>query len=866
MRKDETVKKVIFTLITSLTLVVSASISVWASPLAYPIERLSGQDRVGTALSISEKGWTSADTVILCEYADFPDSIASTPFAVSLDAPILLTQGTALDPRVVEEIKRLQPGRVVLLGGTGVLKPAIEEELGKFDFPIVVERIGGQNRYETSVLLAQKVPNDVVILANGDTFPDALSAASFAGIKQIPIVLTSKKMPEFVLNYLNETQPRQIIVIGGEGAIPSEGLTDHGFAIETRLGGQDRYETNAAVVSFVQDAYETDDLFLASGITFPDAVAGTVLAAKYKAPLLLTEKEDIPTSVYTYMREHMKVEPPRPSPGPSGTPGTPTTRPKQAEITPAGGLNLRESPSSSGAKLATIPQGTLITLLEEQAGWYKTTFADQTGWVAAEYLTLVDPSGSDNQPDKPAEPKTRQGVITAANGLNLRDNPSSSGEKLVTIPKDATIQILAEQSGWYQTTYETKTGWISAEYVSLIPSEASDPPPAAPPAPKKGKSTAANGLNLRATPAAAGEKITTVPGGTLFEIIEEENGWYKISFDSHTGWVSGEYVEIVENTDEDKADDAKADEPAVNPNPPSEETLPEITIDLSVNGTVYILGGSGVISSTAQSIIEGKAFSKYKENLRDFPPLPAEIKKEEPPEEEEPDDPEEPAPPVDTEYDPSREVPVDPFIDIPEYALAGKVIMLDPGHGGPDPGASGPSKTHEKDNTLPIALALKDILTQAGAEVLMTREDDSSPCTASKYTELEDLKARVALANSCNADLFISIHNDAFTNPAVNGTTVFYSAANPKNVESLHLAGSIRTSVIDIIKTTDRGVKPGNLYVLNNTKIPAILLEIAFISNPYEEARLQNQTFRENAAAGIFRGIYAYFTTPIPKD
>ncbi|MPL82090.1 Germination-specific N-acetylmuramoyl-L-alanine amidase [bioreactor metagenome] len=148
----------------------------------------------------------------------------------------------------------------------------------------------------------------------------------------------------------------------------------------------------------------------------------------------------------------------------------------------------------------------------------------------------------------------------------------------------------------------------------------------------------------------------------------------------------------------------------------------------------------------------------------------------------------------------------------------------------------------------------------------MTREDDSSPCTASKYTELEDLKARVALANSCNADLFISIHNDAFTNPAVNGTTVFYSAANPKNVESLHLAGSIRTSVIDIIKTTDRGVKPGNLYVLNNTKIPAILLEIAFISNPYEEARLQNQTFRENAAAGIFRGIYAYFTTPIPKD
>ncbi|AFM00510.1 N-acetylmuramoyl-L-alanine amidase [Desulfitobacterium dehalogenans ATCC 51507] len=843
-------KKVIFTLIASFTLVVSASISVYASPLAYPIERLSGQDRVGTALSISEKGWTSADTVILCEYADFPDSIASTPFAASLNAPILLTQGTALDSRVRDEIKRLQPSKVILLGGTGVLKPTIEEDLGKFDFPITVERIGGQNRYETSIHLAQRVPNDTVILANGDDFPDALSAASFAGIKQIPIILTSKKTPESVLNYLKETQPSQLIVIGGENAIPSEGLTNHGFSIETRLGGQNRYETNAAVISFVKDSYETDDLFLASGITFPDAVAGTVLAAKYKAPLLLSEKEDIPAPVYTYMREHMKVEPPRQSPE------TPATQPKQGKITPSGGLNLRESPSSSGAKIVTIPQGTTVPLLEEQEGWYKTTYDSQTGWVAADYLTLINSSDSDNQPVKPAEPKKLEGMITADNGLNLRNNPSSTGDKLVTIPKNATIQILAEQSGWYQTTYESKTGWISAEYVSLI----------SPPAKKNGIITAANGLNLRTSPSSTGEKISTVPVDTLFEINEEQNGWYKISFESHTGWVSAEYVDIVENIKDDTPEDSTAKNPDTKPNPPSKDTLPEITIDLSVNGTVYILGGSGVISSTAQSIIEGKASSKYKENLREFPALPSEIKSEEPPQEEEPNNPEDPTPPANTDYDPSQEVLVDPFAGIPEYALAGKVIMIDPGHGGPDPGASGPSKTHEKNNTLPIALALKDILTQAGAEVLMTREDDRSPSTAPVYTELEDLKARVALANSCNADLFISIHNDSFTNSEVSGTSVYYSSANPKNGESLHLASNVRTSLISTINTKDRGVKQLGFYVLSNTKIPAILVETAFISNPYEEARLQNSTFRQNVAAGIFQGIYGYFTTPIPKD
>lgn len=831
-----------------------------ASPLAYPIERIAGQDRVETALSISHKGWTTAETIILCEYGDYPDSIASTPFAVNLDAPILLTQGNALDSRVKEEIIRLQPQKVVLLGGTGVLKPSIEEELGKFDFPVEVERIGGTNRYETSILLAQQVPSDTVILANGDDFPDALSAASFAGIKQIPIVLTSKKIPELVLAYLNETQPSEIIVIGGEGVIPSSGLTDNGFTITTRLGGQNRYETNASVVSYVNDAYETDDLFLASGITFPDAVAGTVLAAKAKAPLLLTEKQDVPSPVYTYMREHMKVEPP------PKIIETPTIKPQQASVIPSGGLNLRETPSSSGAKVTTIPHGTTLTLLEEKNGWYKTSFESHTGWISAEYITLIDQTSPNQQNPPTATDKKREGIITSSAGLNLRLTPSSTGEKLVTIPKDTTIQIIEEQTGWYKTTYQSQTGWISAEYVALSssPSSASEQDNTS--QIKRGLITAANGLNLRATPSSSGEKLITVPVDTTIEIIAEENGWYKLTYQSQTGWAAGEYVDTVEGNHNDTKQDP---DPNVNPVENDDSTpdvsTPEVSVDLSINGTVYILGGSGVISPTTQSIIEGKTQSKHPENQREFPALPAKIETdEEPPLSGE--DPETPPPlqPDDLVYDPSQEVLVDPFAGIPELALAGKTIMIDPGHGGPDVGAVGPSRTYEKDNTLGIAQALKDILTQAGAEVLMTRDEDCSP--AVKYTELEDLKARVAVANSCNADLFISIHNDAFTNPVTNGTSVYYSSANPKKNESLHLAGSIRTAVISALDTRDRGVKQAGFYVLKNTNMPSILLETAFISNTYEEARLQNPTFRQNVAAGIFRGIYAYYTTPIPID
>jgi len=361
-------KKLILSVITTLAFTLCTPFITQASPLAYSTERIAGQDRVETAIKISQKGWNSAQTVILCEYNDFPDSIAATPFAVSLNAPILLTRGEAIDPRVIQELQRLSPKKVILLGGTACLQPAIETELTE-ELLIDWERIGGFDRYETSVLLAKKLSSDSLILANGDDFPDALSAATFAGIRQIPIVLTSTKLPDSVIKYYEEARPQHLIVIGGEAVIPSDNLVQNNFTIETRLAGYDRYGTNAEVVSYMKDTYQSNDLFLASGITFPDAVAGTVLASKFKAPLLLTEINDIPPSVYTIMREHMKVEPPATVNAPKDNTGDNTSDKadknlhKQGQITASGGLNLRETPSSTGNLLITIPEAQRMYLL-----------------------------------------------------------------------------------------------------------------------------------------------------------------------------------------------------------------------------------------------------------------------------------------------------------------------------------------------------------------------------------------------------------------------------------------------------------------------------------------------------------------------
>ncbi|RNC63195.1 MAG: N-acetylmuramoyl-L-alanine amidase LytC [Candidatus Dichloromethanomonas elyunquensis] len=684
-----------------------------ASPLVYATDRLSGQDRIETSLSISQKGWSSAQTVILCEYADYPDSIAAAPFAVSQDAPILLTGGETLDPRVISELQRLKPQKIILLGGTGCLTPSIEKEVERYT--LSWERIGGLDRYETSVLLAGRLTSDSLIIANGDNFPDALSAASYAGIHRIPIVLTSKTLPSSVADYCETNHPEHIMVIGGERAVPTESLSQNHLAIETRLGGQDRYETNSQIVAYMKNSAPADDLFLASGLNFPDAIAGTVLASKLKAPLLLTEKEDIPPAIYTIMREHMKVEP-----------AIATVKFGKGKITASGGLNLRDTPSASGKALQVIPQGTTIEITSKQGQWYQTSYHDKTGWISAEFVTITQ--------------TYKQGKITASGGLNLRETASVSSDILATIPQGTTIPITGDQNQWYKTAYQGTPGWVSKEFVTILSEESS-------------------------------------------------------------------------------------------------RSSPE-TVDLSANGRVYILGGFGVVSENTENIIEGKAVSTYQDNQREFPSLPEKLTGA-------------------ATYDPAKEVLLDPFEGI-SSSLKGKKIMIDPGHGGPDTGAIGPNDTYEKNNNLAIAVYLKDILTEAGAIVSMTRTKDISP--APEYTETADLEARVNMANGTNPDLFISIHNNARSNSETTGTATYYSSQNPRADVSAKLAEVMENTVTATLNTNKEGVRKADFYVLAYTKMPSVLVEVAYISNPYEEARLQNPVFQKNVATAVFHGINTFYT------
>lgn len=193
----------------------------------------------------------------------------------------------------------------------------------------------------------------------------------------------------------------------------------------------------------------------------------------------------------------------------------------------------------------------------------------------------------------------------------------------------------------------------------------------------------------------------------------------------------------------------------------------------------------------------------------------------------------------------------------PPYLLAGVTIVIDPGHGGPDTGAIGPTGTYEKNNTLAIGLDLADLLRSAGAKVILTRRTDVTPAIGT-YTESLDLQARTKIANDLQADLFVSLHNDAFSNPDIVGVSTFYSLDSPVSAQSQVFAESIQSELVKAVALSSRGVKNANFYVIKNTQMPAVLVEVGFISNPGEEKLLGTRDFQSKAARGIYTGILKF--------
>ncbi len=186
------------------------------------------------------------------------------------------------------------------------------------------------------------------------------------------------------------------------------------------------------------------------------------------------------------------------------------------------------------------------------------------------------------------------------------------------------------------------------------------------------------------------------------------------------------------------------------------------------------------------------------------------------------------------------------------YAVANKIIAIDPGHGGTDSGAVRDSII-EKDITLSISKKLAKELSQAGAAVIMIRDNDADMIKeGQKFNKREDLSLRVQKANENKADLYISIHTNADPNPRWFGAQTFYC---PTSEESKLLAESIQEELTRILGNTTRKALVGDYFVMKNTAMPAVIVEVGFISNKREGQLLTNDEYQNKVAYAIFSGI-----------
>lgn len=276
------------------------------------VERFGGVDRYDTAIKIARAGWTEAPIVVLTFGGNFPDALSAVPLAKKYKAPILLTKKDSLSSELTKCLKDLKVSKAIIVGGTGVVSSNVESTLKTMG--ISVERIAGGNRYNTSLEVAKRLVNDYSIpqkdiyVVSGDGFPDALSLAPVAAERQRPILLVGKDYisPEIESFIRNKCVKPNIYVIGGTGVISERILkllkTTNNNSV-TRINGANRYETNGEVLKTFVSSLNYDNLTMASGENFPDALSGAAYGAKNASPLLLVSN-DIADATYYFVNKY----------------------------------------------------------------------------------------------------------------------------------------------------------------------------------------------------------------------------------------------------------------------------------------------------------------------------------------------------------------------------------------------------------------------------------------------------------------------------------------------------------------------------------------------------------------------------------
>lgn len=265
--------------------------------------RIGGEDRIETATFVSRLEFPGgADVVFIATSWDYADALSTGPNSSLEPGPILLTPIAELAARTATELTRLQPSRIIVVGGYAAVSDAVFDQLGPYASESVT-RIAGVDRFGTAAALSQaRFPGgaDTVYVATGRSYPDALAGGLAAGSERSPVLLTEKSaLPASARTEIERLQPTRIVIVGGTGAVSDAVATTlAGLADEVeRISGVDRFATTAEVVQQVVPG--TDTVFVVTGRNFADALTGIPVAAMTSSAVLMVDAGVLHAAVVT---------------------------------------------------------------------------------------------------------------------------------------------------------------------------------------------------------------------------------------------------------------------------------------------------------------------------------------------------------------------------------------------------------------------------------------------------------------------------------------------------------------------------------------------------------------------------------------
>ena len=462
----------LFTLIMAIILIFTGISFPGKTSASNDIERISGANRIETAIEISKKvspgTLTTAEKAVILTRADMPfDALASSGLAGVKQAPILLTGSTKLDSNVAKELERLGARKIYILGGTGAISQDVENQLKQ---KYTVSRLKGSDRFETANAINQAAgldQNSTAIIVNGMQVADSLSASSVAAIKHYPIYLsTVSKAPKL------PSSIKTVYLIGGSSVVSEDvrsQLEQQGKKV-VRLSGKDRFQTNIAV----NEAFfaSSSSYILARGTSvladqedYPDAVAAASLAEKFDAPVVLAHDVKPITDVQTYLFQNASSLMVLGGEGALSSSIVNSYKMKEqveevvleTGIVTASSLNVRTSPEMSGTKIGALPRNAEVAIYGYAGDWAKIKYQGQVAYVHSGYLlfqssdslnnlTIVVDAGHGDHDPGASNGKLLEKDINLDVSLYLEKKLKSAGANVVMTRRDDTFLELRERS------------------------------------------------------------------------------------------------------------------------------------------------------------------------------------------------------------------------------------------------------------------------------------------------------------------------------------------------------------------------------------------------------------------------------------